>query len=168
VTGSSNAMDPFPCARRLSGQIASRHRANEPANGSRAKPARRAERGAHEEACAQAGARAALRQVLDNRAVIDPAVQHHVVDAIATRSPAQDRRPLSPLPAGLTPREAEVLTLIATGMSNSEIAEHLAVSEGTVKSHINHLLAKIDARDRAQAVTYAYQHGLTPPREQPG
>jgi DNA-binding NarL/FixJ family response regulator len=90
-----------------------------------------------------------------------------VVDAIATGSPAQDRRPLSPLPAGLTPREAEVLSLIATGMSNSEIAEQLAVSEGTVKSHINHLLAKIDARDRAQAVTFAYQHGLTPLRDSP-
>ena len=112
--------------------------------------------------------RHALRQVLDNHAVIDPAVQHHVVDAIATGSPAQDRRPLLPLPAGLTPREAEVLSLIATGMSNSEIAEQLVVSEGTVKSHINHLLAKIDARDRAQAVTFAYQHGLIPPREQPG
>jgi len=109
--------------------------------------------------------RQALRQVLDNYAVIDPAVQHHVVDAIATGPAAQDRRPLRPLPAGLTPREAEVLSLIATGMSNREIAEHLVVSEGTVKSHINHLLAKIDARDRAQAVTFAYQHGLTPPRE---
>jgi len=111
--------------------------------------------------------RHALRQVLDNHAVIDPAVQHHVVDAIATGSPAQDRRPLSPLPAGLTPREAEVLSLIATGMSNSEIAEQLVVSDGTVKSHINHLLAKIDARDRAQAVTFAYQHGLTPLRDSP-
>ena len=105
--------------------------------------------------------RHALRQVLDNHAVIDPAVQHHVVDAIATGSPAQHRRPLSGLPAGLTPREAEVLSLIATGMSNSEIAGQLVVSEGTVKSHINHLLAKIGARDRAQAVTFAYQHGLT-------
>jgi DNA-binding NarL/FixJ family response regulator len=104
--------------------------------------------------------RLALRQVLDNRAVIDPAVQHHVVDAIATGSPAQDRRPRSALPAGLTPREAEVLSLIAAGLSNSEIAEQLVVSEGTVKSHINHLLAKIDARDRVHAVRFAYQHGL--------
>jgi DNA-binding NarL/FixJ family response regulator len=112
--------------------------------------------------------RRALRQVLDNHAVIDPAVQHHVVDAIAALSPARARRPSSPLPAGLTPREAEVLSLIAAGMSNREIAEHLVVSEGTVKSHINHLLAKIDARDRAQAVTFAYQRGLALPREQPG
>src|SRR6202042_727942 len=81
--------------------------------------------------------RHALRQVLDNQAVIDPAVQHHVVDAIVTGSPARDRRPLAPLPAGLTRREAQVLSLIATGMSNTEIAAELAVSEGTVKSHIN-------------------------------
>jgi DNA-binding NarL/FixJ family response regulator len=111
--------------------------------------------------------RHALKQVLDNRAVIDPAVQHHVVDAIATLSPDQAGRSLSPLPAGLTPREAEILSLIATGMSNREIAVHLVLSEGTVKSHINHLLAKIGARDRAQAVSYAYQRGLAPPREHP-
>jgi DNA-binding NarL/FixJ family response regulator len=112
--------------------------------------------------------RHALKQILDDHAVIDPAVQRHVVDAIATLPPGHDHRPRSPLPAGLTPREAEVLSLIATGMSNHEIAVHLVVSEGTVKTHINHLFAKIDARDRAQAVTYAYQHGLIPPREQPG
>ncbi len=104
--------------------------------------------------------RDALTQVLGNHSVIDPAVQHHVVDAIAALSPAQARRPCSPLPADLTPREAEVLSLIATGMSNREIAEHLVVSEGTVKTHINHLLAKIGARDRAQAVAFAYQRGL--------
>jgi DNA-binding NarL/FixJ family response regulator len=112
--------------------------------------------------------RHALKQILDDHAVIDPAVQRHVVDAIATLAPGHDHRPRSPLPAGLTPREAEVLSLIATGMSNREIAVHLVVSEGTVKTHINHLFAKIGARDRAQAVTYAYQHGLIPPREQPG
>jgi DNA-binding NarL/FixJ family response regulator len=104
----------------------------------------------------------ALRQVLDSQAVLDPAVQHHVVDAIATGPPAADPRPPSLLPAGLTRREAQVLSLIAAGRSNREIAGELLVRESTVKSHINHLLAKTGARDRAQAVTFAYQHGLTP------
>jgi DNA-binding NarL/FixJ family response regulator len=112
--------------------------------------------------------RRALKQVLHNHAVIDPAVQRHVVDAIATLPPAQAGRSPRPLPAGLTPREAEVLSLIATGMSNREIAARLVLAEGTVKSHVNHLLAKIGARDRAQAVTYAYRCGLARLREQPG
>jgi DNA-binding NarL/FixJ family response regulator len=112
--------------------------------------------------------RQSLARVLENQAVIDPAVQHHVVDAIAAGSPVPDRRPVSPRPARLTAREAEVLSLIAAGRSNSEIAAELAVSEGTVKSHINHLLAKIDARDRAQAVAFAYQHGLAQVPMQPG
>ena len=90
--------------------------------------------------------------------MIDPAVQHHLVDAIAAGPAA--RPPRSALPAGLTPREAEVLTLIAAGLTNAEIAGRLVVSEAAVKSQINHLLAKTGARDRAQAVTFAYQHGL--------
>jgi DNA-binding NarL/FixJ family response regulator len=110
--------------------------------------------------------REALEQVADNRAIIDPAVQHHLIDAIAAAPAGPGHAP--GLPAGLTPREAEVLALIAEGLSNAEIADRLVVSEGTVKSHINHMFAKIDARDRAQAVSYAYQHGLagataTPP-----
>jgi DNA-binding NarL/FixJ family response regulator len=105
--------------------------------------------------------REALGRVLNDHAVIDPAVQHHLVAAIATA--AAPRPPRSGLPAGLTPREAEVLALIAAGLSNGEIAARLVLSEGTVKSHINHLLAKTGARDRAQAVTFAYQHGLARP-----
>jgi DNA-binding NarL/FixJ family response regulator len=105
--------------------------------------------------------RQALQDVLDDHAVIDPAVQHHLVDAIATAAPAPGRSsPTTGLPDGLTAREAEVLSLMAAGLSNAEIAERLVVSEGTVKSHINHLFAKIDARDRAQAVAYAYQKRL--------
>jgi DNA-binding NarL/FixJ family response regulator len=53
-----------------------------------------------------------------------------------------------------------VLSLIAAGLTNAEIAERLVVSAATVKSHVNHIFAKIDARDRAQAVVYAYEHGL--------
>jgi len=97
----------------------------------------------------------ALRQVLDDHAVIDPAVQRHLVDAIAGE-PAT--RPV--LPDGLTAREAEVLSLVARGQSNTEIAARLTISEATVKSHVNHLYAKIGARDRAQAVAYAFRHDL--------
>ncbi len=104
--------------------------------------------------------RQALRRVLDDQAAIDPAVQHHLIDAIAATAPVQSPLVPAPFPDGLTRREAEVLSLIAGGLSNTEIAERLVISEGTVKSHINRLLAKIDARDRAQAVAYAYRHGL--------
>jgi DNA-binding NarL/FixJ family response regulator len=97
--------------------------------------------------------RAAVEAVARGDAALDPAVQHHVVAALST--------PASPeLPDELTPREAEVLSLIAAGLTNAEIAERLVVSAATVKSHVNHIFAKIGARDRAQAVVYAYAHGL--------
>jgi DNA-binding NarL/FixJ family response regulator len=97
--------------------------------------------------------RAAVEAVARGDAALDPAVQHHVVAALST--------PAAPeLPDELTPREAEVLCLIASGLANAEIAERLVVSAATVKSHVNHIFAKIGARDRAQAVVYAYAHGL--------
>jgi DNA-binding NarL/FixJ family response regulator len=106
----------------------------------------------------------ALQRVTSGQAALDPAIQRHLVDAIAAGPDADEDRSTAdgqpPLLYGLTPREAEVLGLIAAGLSNAEIAARLVVSEATVKSHINHLLPKIGARDRAQAVSFAYQHGL--------
>jgi DNA-binding NarL/FixJ family response regulator len=93
----------------------------------------------------------AITAVVRGDAAIDPAVQHHLVAAVAAGPE---------LPHGLTPREAEVLTLIAEGLSNTEIAARLFVSEATVKSHVNHVFTKTGVRDRAQAVTFAYRNGL--------
>jgi DNA-binding NarL/FixJ family response regulator len=90
--------------------------------------------------------RAAVIAVARGETVLDPAIQHHVVAAVSAPPPPDD----------LTPREAEVLGLIAEGLTNAEIAERLVVSTATVKSHVNHIFAKIGARDRAQAVVYAF------------
>jgi DNA-binding NarL/FixJ family response regulator len=103
----------------------------------------------------------ALQRVIGGQAAIDPAVQHHVLNAIATSPDATSADRAPAYPDGLTQREADVLALIAQGLSNTEIAGQLIISETTVKSHINHLFAKTGVRDRAQAVTYAYHHGLT-------
>ncbi|MQY08321.1 response regulator [Actinomadura macrotermitis] len=93
---------------------------------------------------------------------LDPAVQRRLVEAVtAGEHPARAAR--TGLPDGLTRREAEVLTLIARGRSNHEIARELFVTEATVKTHINNLFAKAGLRDRAQAVAYAYRHGLAEP-----
>jgi DNA-binding NarL/FixJ family response regulator len=90
---------------------------------------------------------------------LDPAVQARLVAAVA-QEPEPGHRALDALPNDLTPREAEVLTLIARGLSNGEIAEQLVISNATVKTHVNRVLMKTGARDRAQAVRYAYEHGL--------
>ncbi len=115
--------------------------------------------------------RAAILTVAAGEAALDPSVQHHVIAALSgPGSRAGDDRDgdgatgsQPELPDGLTPREAEVLALIADGLTNAEIAERLVVSPTTVKSHINHLFAKAGLRDRAQAVRYAYAHGLAEP-----
>lgn len=104
--------------------------------------------------------RRAILAVQRGEATLDPAVQRHVVAAIGGDGGAV-AAPQPALPDDLTPREAEVLALIAAGLSNAEIAGRLVVSPATVKSHINHLFAKAGVRDRAQAVAYAYRHGLT-------
>jgi DNA-binding NarL/FixJ family response regulator len=100
----------------------------------------------------------AVHAAANHQALLDPVVHSRLVAAM-TSAPRPAPPPAS-LPDELTPREAEVLTLIARGLSNAEIGAALVVSQATVKTHINHVFAKIGARDRAQAVHYAYTHGL--------
>jgi DNA-binding NarL/FixJ family response regulator len=105
--------------------------------------------------------RQAIAAVRRGEALLDPSVQRRLLDALASKPggiPAVDEE----LPDGLTPREAEVLRLMAAGRTNQEIAADLMVSEGTVKTHVNRIFAKAGVRDRGQAVAYAYRHGLAP------
>jgi DNA-binding NarL/FixJ family response regulator len=109
----------------------------------------------------------AILTVAAGAAALDPAVQNHVVAALSDDAgrPVPSASATLNLPDDLTPREAEVLALIAEGLTNAEIAERLFVSPTTIKSHINHLFAKAGLRDRTQAVNYAYRTGIaTPPR----
>jgi DNA-binding NarL/FixJ family response regulator len=112
--------------------------------------------------------RAAIITVAAGDAALDPAVQHHVVAALTSEGAIRgdpSAAAVPELPDDLTPREAEVLALIAEGLTNAEIAERLVVSPTTIKSHINHLFTKAGLRDRAQAVNYAYRTGIaTPPQ----
>ncbi len=105
---------------------------------------------------------AAVRAAAGGQSVLDPQVQQRLL-AAAGAGPAPVRTEGATLPDGLTAREGEVLRLIAVGLSNREIAQKLYVSEATVKSHITRLFAKTGVRDRAQAVQYAYRHGLGSP-----
>ena len=107
----------------------------------------------------------AIRAIVAGQTHLDPAIQQRLVTAVLdqTQPPAASETagvPSSDLPDELTPREVEVLTLIASGLSNQEIADALVLSNATVKTHINRIFYKTGARDRAQAVRYAYQHGL--------
>jgi DNA-binding NarL/FixJ family response regulator len=101
----------------------------------------------------------AIRAVVAGRTHLDPVVQERLVAAVVDSQTAPGPG-AQPLPDDLTAREVEVLTLIASGLSNAEIAETLVVSHATVKTHVNRIFHKTGARDRAQAVRYAYQHGL--------
>jgi DNA-binding NarL/FixJ family response regulator len=106
--------------------------------------------------------RQAIAAVRRGEALLDPSAQRRLLDALASNPggiPAADAE----LPDGLTPREGDVLRLMAAGRTNQEIAADLVVSEGTVKTHVNRIFSKAGVRDRGQAVAYAYRHGLVPP-----
>jgi DNA-binding NarL/FixJ family response regulator len=96
------------------------------------------------------------------QAVLDPAVQQRLL-AAAARAPAMTESADPAVDGDLTPREAEVLRLIAAGQSNREIARTLFVSEATVKTHVNRIFAKTGSRDRSQALRYAFRHGYAEP-----
>ncbi len=100
--------------------------------------------------------RRAIEAAAAGQAILDPEVQARLVQTAAL--PSQSGA--GPLPDGLTEREAEVLRLIATGLSNSQIAQQLYLSEATVKTHINHIFTKTSSRERSQAVAYAHRRGL--------
>ena len=100
----------------------------------------------------------AIRVVHSGEALLSPSITRRLIEDFAARSDPIE--PPAAVLAELTPREREVLGLVAHGLSNAEIAARLVVTEATVKSHINHLFTKTGVRDRAQAVTYAYRHGL--------
>ena len=100
---------------------------------------------------------AAVEIVARGDALIAPAVTRGVIEEFVRGSP-----PAAPAPGldELTPRERDVLELLARGLTNAEIAERLVLSEGTVKTHVAHVLAKLDLRDRVQAVILAYESGI--------
>jgi DNA-binding NarL/FixJ family response regulator len=102
----------------------------------------------------------AILTVAAGEAQFDPTVQRRLLEALAAGVPPATA---DDIPDALTAREVEVLVEIAAGHSNLEIARRLVVTEATVKTHVNHLLAKTGSRDRAQLVTYAYRHRLAVP-----
>lgn len=104
---------------------------------------------------------AAIRKVADGEGWLDPAVAGAVIQALGEGRP-RDRCPPDPV-RQLTPRELEILTLMAHGLSNAEIRQRLVLSESTVKTHVARIVTKTASRDRTQAVVLAYRSGLVKP-----
>src|SRR6266446_5593963 len=105
---------------------------------------------------------AAVRIVAGGDALLAPAVTRAVIEEFARQPPATAPAPPRAL-AELTPREREVLDLLARGLSNPEICEQLVISEATAKTHVARILQKLSLRDRVQTVIYAYESGLVTP-----
>ncbi|MEA2293396.1 MAG: hypothetical protein QOE86_1035 [Solirubrobacteraceae bacterium] len=104
----------------------------------------------------------AIRAVASGDAVVAPSTTRRLLEAVAHQLPAPgaaDARE-DPALATLTPREREVVVVVARGLSNAEIAQELVLAEATVKTHIGRILAKLEVRDRVQIVVFAYEHGL--------
>ncbi|HEY9339203.1 MAG TPA: response regulator transcription factor [Kribbella sp.] len=101
---------------------------------------------------------AAVRVVAAGDALLAPSVTRRLVEDFARAQPV-----VPATPARLTPREADVLRLVARGLSNRQIAAELVLAEQTVKTHVSNILTKLDLRDRAQAVVYAYESGVVTP-----
>jgi DNA-binding NarL/FixJ family response regulator len=102
---------------------------------------------------------AGIRVVAAGDALLAPSITRRLIRDFARRRRHERLRPEAV--ASLTPRECDVLRLIARGLSNAEIAEELVLAEQTVKTHVGHMLTKLDLRDRTQAVVYAYENGFT-------
>jgi DNA-binding NarL/FixJ family response regulator len=103
---------------------------------------------------------AAVRVVAAGDALIAPAITRRLIEQFVRAAPPSGSKGALD---ELTPREIEVLTLVAKGLSNREVAANLVLTEATVKTHVKHVLRKLDARDRVQAVVFAYEAGLVSP-----
>jgi DNA-binding NarL/FixJ family response regulator len=104
----------------------------------------------------------AVRVIAAGDALLAPAVTRRLISEFAALQPKPDV-PLAPALATLTPRETQVLKLVAEGLSNQEIAARLVVTDETVKTHVSRMLSKLGLRDRTQAVVAAYESGLVVP-----
>lgn len=105
----------------------------------------------------------AIRIVAGGDAIVAPSVTRRLLDKFASRLPAAHESEPPAALSTLTEREREVLSHVARGLSNAEIAAELVVSETTVKTHVGNVLAKLGLRDRVQAVVYAYETGMSRP-----